>query len=330
MHSDVDTIDRIKLIRSLRMGEIDIIVGINLLREGLDIPECGLVAILDADKEGYLRSKTSLVQTIGRAARNVDGKVILYADIKTKSIQAALEETEYRKQKQIEYNKINNITPQSVKRNIGEIIESIYEKDTYTVSLTKNEDLSPSKFEKHLQKLEKKMLSAAENLDFEKAAMYRDEIRKIKKIKWVLIDYSELYRNSFQFNYLIWSCNYAIKNSIAIAQKYKIRDIFVGIFIIAIGTSLPEFAATFQALQFKSEGIVAGNLIGSNIANILLVGGIMLFPISKLKILDQDKSTFLFFLIFSIFFFFLIIFDITIDIKLAIVFIFFINCFFLL
>ena len=181
MHSDVDTINRIKLIRSLRMGEIDIIVGINLLREGLDIPECGLVAILDADKEGYLRSKTSLVQTIGRAARNIDGKVILYADIKTKSIQAALEETEYRKQKQIEYNKINKITPRSVKRNIGEIIESIYEKDTYTVSLSKTDDLSPSKFEKHLQKLEKKMLSAAENLDFEKAAMYRDEIRKIKK-----------------------------------------------------------------------------------------------------------------------------------------------------
>ena len=107
MHSDVDTINRIKLIRSLRMGEIDIIVGINLLREGLDIPECGLVAVLDADKEGFLRSKTSLVQTIGRAARNVDGKVILYADIKTKSIQAALEETEYRKQKQIKYNKLN-------------------------------------------------------------------------------------------------------------------------------------------------------------------------------------------------------------------------------
>ena len=181
MHSDVDTINRIKLIRSLRMGEIDIIVGINLLREGLDIPECGLVAILDADKEGYLRSKTSLVQTIGRAARNIDGKVILYADIKTKSIQAALEETEYRKQKQIKYNKLNKITPRSVKRNIGEIIESIYEKDTYTVSLSKTDDLSPSKFEKHLQKLEKKMLSAAENLDFEKAAMYRDEIRKIKK-----------------------------------------------------------------------------------------------------------------------------------------------------
>ena len=181
MHSDVDTINRIKLIRSLRMGEIDIIVGINLLREGLDIPECGLVAVLDADKEGFLRSKTSLVQTIGRAARNVDGKVILYADIKTKSIQAALEETEYRKQKQIEYNKLNKITPRSVKRNIGEIIESIYEKDTYTVSLSKTDDLSPSKFEKHLQKLEKKMLSAAENLDFEKAAIYRDEIRKIKK-----------------------------------------------------------------------------------------------------------------------------------------------------
>ena len=181
MHSDVDTIDRIKLIRSLRMGEIDIIIGINLLREGLDIPECGLVAILDADKEGYLRSKTSLVQTIGRAARNVDGKVILYADIMTKSIQAALEETNYRKSRQQDYNKLHNITPQSVKRNIGEIIESIYEKDSYTVSLSKDEDLSPSKFEKHIQKLEKKMLSAAENLDFEKAAMFRDEIRKIKK-----------------------------------------------------------------------------------------------------------------------------------------------------
>ena len=181
MHSDVDTIDRIKLIRSLRMGEIDIIIGINLLREGLDIPECGLVAILDADKEGYLRSKTSLVQTIGRAARNIDGKVILYADIKTKSIIAALEETDYRKKKQSDYNKLHNITPYSVKRNIGEIIESIYEKDSYTVSLTNKEDLSPSKFEKHLQKLEKKMLNAAENLDFEKAAIYRNEIRKIKK-----------------------------------------------------------------------------------------------------------------------------------------------------
>ena len=156
LHSDVDTIDRIKIIRSLRIGEIDIIIGINLLREGLDIPECGLVAILDADKEGYLRSKTSLVQTIGRAARNVDGKVILYADIMTKSIQAALEETNYRKSRQQEYNKLHNITPQSVKRNIGEIIESIYEKDSYTVSLSKDEDLSPSKFEKHIQKLEKK------------------------------------------------------------------------------------------------------------------------------------------------------------------------------
>ena len=133
MHSDVETIDRIKLIRSLRIGEIDILIGINLLREGLDIPECGLVAILDADKEGYLRSKTSLVQTIGRAARNIDGKVILYADVMTKSIKAALEETKYRKNKQIEFNKKNNITPQSVKRNIGEIIESIYEKDRFNV-----------------------------------------------------------------------------------------------------------------------------------------------------------------------------------------------------
>ena len=181
LHSDVDTIERIKLIRSLRMGEIDILVGINLLREGLDIPECGLVAILDADKEGYLRSKTSLIQTIGRAARNIDGKVILYADIETKSILAALEETSYRKNKQLEYNKKNNITPQSVKRNIGKIIESIYEKDSYTVRLDKLETINPNKFEKHIKKLEKKMLASAENLDFEKAAIYRDEIRKLKK-----------------------------------------------------------------------------------------------------------------------------------------------------
>ncbi|MDA9605149.1 excinuclease ABC subunit UvrB [Alphaproteobacteria bacterium] len=181
LHSDIHTIDRIKLIRALRVGEIDILVGINLLREGLDIPECGLVAILDADKEGFLRSKTSLIQTIGRAARNVDGKVILYADIKTKSIQSALEETDYRKKRQLKYNKDNNITPESVKRDIGEIIESIYEKDSYTVKLGSNEELKPGKFEGHIKKLEKKMLTAAENLDFEKAALYRDEIRKVKK-----------------------------------------------------------------------------------------------------------------------------------------------------
>tara|TARA_B100000787_G_C16194197_1_gene299577 strand:- start:972 stop:2960 length:1989 start_codon:yes stop_codon:yes gene_type:complete len=181
LHSDVHTMDRIKLIRALRVGEIDILVGINLLREGLDIPECGLVAILDADKEGFLRSKTSLIQTIGRAARNIDGKVILYADIKTKSIKAALEETDYRKLRQLKYNKDNNITPESVKRNIGEIIESIYEKDSYTVKLNSNNDIRPGKFEGHIKKLEKKMLTAAENLDFEKAALYRDEIRKVKK-----------------------------------------------------------------------------------------------------------------------------------------------------
>ena len=181
LHSDIHTIDRIKLIRALRVGEIDILVGINLLREGLDIPECGLVAILDADKEGFLRSKTSLIQTIGRAARNVDGKVILYADIKTMSIQSALEETDYRKKRQLKYNKDNNITPESVKRDIGEIIESIYEKDSYTVKLGSNEEIKPGKFESHIKKLEKKMLTAAENLDFEKAALYRDEIRKVKK-----------------------------------------------------------------------------------------------------------------------------------------------------
>ena len=134
LHSDIDTLERIEILRDLRLGVFDILIGINLLREGLDIPECGLVAILDADKEGFLRSETSLIQTIGRAARNVDGKVILYADKETKSIKNALKETDRRRSIQIEYNKKNKIDAKSVKKEISDILESVYEKDYVKIS----------------------------------------------------------------------------------------------------------------------------------------------------------------------------------------------------
>ena len=177
MHSDIDTLERIEIMRDLRMGVFDVLVGINLLREGLDIPECALVAILDADKEGFLRSERSLIQTMGRAARNLEGKVILYADKKTKSIEKAIEETERRRKLQLQYNKKNNITATSIKKGISDILESIYERDYTKIDI----DTSIGhNIKKHLKSLKKKMKEAAENLEFEEAAKIRDEIRKLE------------------------------------------------------------------------------------------------------------------------------------------------------
>ena len=182
LHSDIDTLERIEIIRDLRKGVFDVLVGINLLREGLDIPECALVAILDADKEGFLRSERSLVQTIGRAARNVDGKVILYADKNTESMKKAISETNRRRKIQEIYNLENNITPTTIKRDISNIIDSIYENDRVNVELDSPADnnLVGNNLKKHIESLRKKMIGFAENLDFEQAARIRDEIKKLE------------------------------------------------------------------------------------------------------------------------------------------------------
>ena len=177
LHSDIDTLERIEIMRDLRMGVFDVLVGINLLREGLDIPECALVGILDADKEGFLRSETSLIQTIGRAARNVDGRVILYADKETKSIKKAIQETDRRREIQVKYNKKNKIDAKSVKKEIGDILESVYEKDYVKISEGSN---IGGNLKKHLKALDKKMKVSASNLEFEEAAKIRDEIRKLQ------------------------------------------------------------------------------------------------------------------------------------------------------
>ena len=177
MHSDIDTLERIEIMRDLRMGVFDVLVGINLLREGLDIPECALVGILDADKEGFLRSERSLIQTIGRAARNLDGKVILYADKKTKSINKAIEETNRRRDIQLRYNKKNNISATTIKKEISDVLESVYEKDYTKVGTGDN---IGGNLKKHLKALNKKMKESASNLEFEEAAKIRDEIRKLE------------------------------------------------------------------------------------------------------------------------------------------------------
>ena len=177
LHSDIDTLERIEIMRDLRMGVFDVLVGINLLREGLDIPECALVGILDADKEGFLRSETSLIQTIGRAARNLDGRVILYADKETKSIKKAIKETDRRRKIQLEYNKKNKINAKSIKKEISDILESVYEKDYVQISEGSN---IGGNLKKHIKALDKRMKESASNLEFEEAAKIRDEIRKLQ------------------------------------------------------------------------------------------------------------------------------------------------------
>jgi len=185
LHSDIDTLERIEIIRDLRKGVFDVLIGINLLREGLDIPECALVAILDADKEGFLRSTTSLIQTIGRAARNVDGRVVLYADVMTDSLRRALEETARRRSKQEAWNKEHGITPQTIRRDISSALQSIYEQDYVTVDALEGEETAEfvgKDLKATIAELERKMRAAAADLEFETAARLRDEIKRLESL----------------------------------------------------------------------------------------------------------------------------------------------------
>ncbi|WP_428548718.1 excinuclease ABC subunit UvrB [Profundibacter sp.] len=190
MHSDIDTLERIEILRDLRLGAFDVLVGINLLREGLDIPECGLVAILDADKEGFLRSETSLVQTIGRAARNVEGRVIMYADRITGSMERAMKETERRRARQIAYNEEHGITPATVKKNIGDVLSGLYDGDTdmSRITATVDKPLIGENLATHLEALRSDMRKAAENLEFEEAARLRDEVRRLEAVELAIAD----------------------------------------------------------------------------------------------------------------------------------------------
>jgi excinuclease ABC subunit B len=182
MHSDVETLERIELIRDLRLGVYDVLIGINLLREGLDIPECGLVAILDADKEGFLRSETSLIQTIGRAARNVDGRVILYADRITGSMERAMNETGRRREKQLAYNAEHGITPTTIRRNIGDIIQDVSQRDQVTIEIDEDRPhMVGHNLRAYIEDLEKQMRTAAADLEFETAGRLRDEIRQLEQ-----------------------------------------------------------------------------------------------------------------------------------------------------
>ena len=191
MHSDIKTLERIEIIRDLRMGRFDVLVGINLLREGLDIPEVSLVAILDADKEGFLRSERSLIQTCGRAARNASGCVILYADEITGSMKRAMDESNRRRMLQLQYNQEHHITPETIRKGIDTILQSPYEADYVTIPMAAEDEAgydSPEDFEKEIDALKEKMLKAAKDLAFEEAALYRDRIRKLEEQEMGLLD----------------------------------------------------------------------------------------------------------------------------------------------
>ncbi|HET7289208.1 MAG TPA: excinuclease ABC subunit UvrB [Thermodesulfobacteriota bacterium] len=194
LHSDIDTLERIAIVRDLRLGKFDVLVGINLLREGLDIPEVSLVAVLDADKEGYLRSETSLIQIFGRAARNVNGKVVLYADRTTASMASAISETDRRRSIQEKYNKENGITPSSIKKSVTDILSTIYEADYYTVPLEKTPepiDIPPEKISKTISALEREMKEAARSMEYETAAQKRDQIKRLRELEIKYLGSSE-------------------------------------------------------------------------------------------------------------------------------------------
>jgi excinuclease ABC subunit B len=184
LHSDIETLERVQILRDLRRGEFDVLVGINLLREGLDLPEVSLVAILDADKEGFLRSSGSLIQTSGRAARNVNGRVIMYADTVTDSMRAAMDETDRRRTLQQAYNEEHGITPQSIVKQIDEVMSSVYERDYLTTPIVVRDGgevfRTQEELEAHVVALQEKMRAAAANLDFEKAAALRDDIKRLR------------------------------------------------------------------------------------------------------------------------------------------------------
>jgi len=187
LHSDVETVERVEIIRDLRLGEFDVLIGINLLREGLDIPEVSLVAILDADKEGFLRSERSLIQTIGRAARNLHGTAILYGDRITNSMRKAIDETERRRAKQMEFNAANGIVPKGVTKRVKDIIDGVYDSDAAQAARLERkhdmvlEDMDEKALAKELKRIEKAMLDAAKNLEFEKAATLRDQLHKLRE-----------------------------------------------------------------------------------------------------------------------------------------------------